>query len=73
MGYVWLAIQIITAIPDLIRAYREIKKLVDENEKDAAKEAVREITRELKVTGDAKRFKENLVAIRTEIKTSLHA
>lgn len=69
MGYVWLAIQILTAVPDLIRAWREIKKLVDEDEKQSAKVAVGEITRELKTTGDAKKFKQNLVAFRAEIKS----
>jgi hypothetical protein len=66
MSYVFILIQIISAIPDLIRAYREIKKIADE-EKEGAKLAMREITTEFKQTGDAKRFKENLLSFRSEL------
>lgn len=66
MSYIVILIQIVSAIPDLIRAYREIKKIAD-GEKEGAKLAMREITAELKQTGDAKRFKENLLAFRSEL------
>lgn len=69
MAYFTIILQIIAAIPELIKVYREIKKLVDDTQKEDAKVAVKAAVSDFMVKGDAKQLKADIASIRAEMTT----
>lgn len=73
MSYIIFVVQLLAAVPELIRAYREIKKLLDDDQKEIAHQAIEDAKVDFICSHDAKRFKEDLRLIRKEISSVTRA